>query len=47
MSWKSLIKRNFKPLLKKAGLPKKVRFYDLRHTFAALMLEQDENPKVV
>jgi integrase len=47
MSWKSLIKRNFKPLLKKADLPKQVRFYDLRHTFATLMLEQGENPKVV
>jgi integrase len=38
---------NFKPLLKKVGLPKKVRFYDLRHTFATLMFEQGENPKVV
>jgi integrase len=47
MSWKSLIKRNFKPLLKKAGMPKEVRFYDLRHTFATFMLEQGENPKVV
>ena len=47
MSWKSLIKRSFKPLLKKAGMPKEVRFYDLRHTFATLMLEQGENPKDV
>ena len=47
MSWKSLIKRNFKPLLQKAGMPKEVRFYDLRHTFATLMLEQGENPKAV
>jgi integrase len=47
MSRKSLIKRNFKPLLKKAGMPKEVRFYDLRHTFATLMLEQGDNPKVV
>ncbi len=28
-------------------LPETTRFYDLRHTFATLMLEQGENPKVV
>ena len=46
MSWRNLILRNFKPLLKKVGLPD-IRFYDLRHTFATLLLEQGENPKVV
>jgi integrase len=39
--------RNFKPLLEEAGLPRRVRFYDLRHTFATWMLEQGENPKIV
>ena len=34
-------------LRKAAGLPETTRFYDLRHTFATLMLEQGENPKVV
>ena len=47
MQWSNLIKRNFKPLLEKAGLPQTVRFYDLRHTFATWMLEQGENPKIV
>ena len=47
MQWSNLTKRNFKPLLKEAGLPQMVRFYDLRHTFATWMLEQGENPKIV
>ena len=38
--------RSFKPLLKKAGLPQ-VRFHDLRHTCATLLLSKDVNPKVV
>jgi integrase len=36
----------FKPLLKKAGLPD-VRFHDLRHGHATLMLSLGEHPKVV
>jgi integrase len=39
--------RNFKPLLKKAGLPHTVRFHDLRHTCATLLLSKNVNPKVV
>jgi integrase len=38
-------KRSFKPLLVKAGL-RPVRFHDLRHTCATLMLSQGVNPKV-
>jgi integrase len=45
--WDNLIARNYKPLRKAARLPDTTRFYDLRHTFATLMLEQGENPKVV
>ena len=33
----SNLRREFKPLLKKAGLPQ-IRFHDLRHTAASLML---------
>ena len=44
MNWSNLILRNFKPLLKKVGLPD-IRFYDLRHTFVTLLLEQGENPR--
>lgn len=36
----------FKDLLKKAGLPD-IRFHDLRHTAATLMLQQGVHPKVV
>ncbi len=36
----------FKPLLKRAGLPD-MRFHDLRHTAAMLMLGSGEHPKVV
>jgi integrase len=39
--------RNFKPLLKRAGLPHTVRFHDLRHTCATLLLSKNVNPKVV
>ena len=33
-------------MLKRAGLPK-IRFHDLRHTCATLLLSQNVNPKVV
>jgi len=36
----------FKPLLKKAGLPA-IRFHDLRHTSATLLLSAGVHPKVV
>ena len=36
----------FKPLLKRAGLPQ-VRFHDLRHTCATLLLSRNVNPKIV
>lgn len=47
MDWDNITARNYKPLRAEAGLPETTRFYDLRHTFATLMLEQGENPKVV
>jgi integrase len=37
--------RSFKPLLAKAGL-KSIRFHDLRHTCATLMLSQGVNLKI-
>src|SRR3712207_2744276 len=36
----------FKPLLERAGLPK-IRFHDLRHTCATLLLSKNVNPKIV
>ena len=45
MSRHNLVARSFKPLLKRAGLPE-IRFHDLRHTCATLMLVVGANPKV-
>lgn len=39
--------RQFKNLLQKAGLPETVRFHDLRHTSATLLLSAGVHPKVV
>lgn len=38
--------RMFKPLLRRAGLPA-IRFHDLRHTAATIMLLQGINPRLV
>ena len=38
--------RSFKPLLKRAGLPE-IRFHDLRHTCATLLLGKGVHPKFV
>ena len=42
----NLVKRSFKPLLQKAGLPE-IRFHDLRHTCATLLLGSGVHPKLV
>jgi integrase len=42
----NLVNRHFEPALKRAGLPK-IRFHDLRHTFASLLIEQGENIKYI
>lgn len=39
MDWYNTTARNYKPCALPAGLPETTRFYDLRHTFATLMLE--------
>jgi integrase len=41
-----LRRRYFRPLIQRAGLPP-IRFHDLRHTAATLMLRQGTHPKVV
>jgi integrase len=43
----NLIFRSFKPLLKKAGLPHSVRFHDLRHTAATLLISKGLDAKIV
>ena len=42
----NLRQRSLAPLLKKAGLPH-IRFHDLRHTCATLLLSRNVNPKIV
>jgi integrase len=41
------LNRAFKALLKRAELPEKTRFHDLRHTCATLLLKQGVNSKLV
>ncbi len=42
----NLRRRSFAPLLEKAGLPQ-IRFHDLRHTCATLLLSRNVHPKYV
>jgi integrase len=41
-----MVRRLFDPALRKAGLPR-MRFHDLRHTFASLLIAQGEHPKLI
>ena len=41
-----VLRHCFRPLLKHAGLPE-IRFHDLRHTAATLLLGQGVHPKIV
>ncbi len=42
----NMMHRHFQPALKAAGIPK-LRFHDLRHTYASLLIEQGENLKYI
>ena len=42
----NLLRRSFQPLLERAGLPH-IRFHDLRHSAASMMLAANVNPKIV
>jgi integrase len=46
MSGTNLLGRHFKPLLKRAELPA-IRFHDLRHTCATVLLKMGQHPKYV
>jgi integrase len=46
ISRSDLITRSFKPLLRTAGLPN-IRFHDLRHTCATLLLSKGVHAKLV
>jgi integrase len=39
--------RHFKTVLKKAGLPETIRFHDLRHSCATLLIAQGVHPRVI
>ena len=41
------LNRSFKRHLERAGLPRRFRFHDLRHTCATLLFKQGVNPKFV
>ena len=46
LGFRNLATASFKPLLTKAGLPD-IRFHDLRHTCATLLLSRGHHPKLV
>ena len=41
-----MINRHFRPLLRRAGLPH-IRWHDLRHTYATLLLSRGTHPTYV
>ena len=46
MNCSNMVQRHFLPALKAAELPR-IRFHDLRHTYASLLIEQGENIKYI
>jgi integrase len=43
---RNMVQRDFLPALKKAKIPR-IRFHDLRHCYASLLIDQGENPKYI
>ena len=42
----TLYKRGFLSAIRKSGVPR-IRFHDLRHTYASLLIDQGEHPKYI
>lgn len=40
-------RRHFRPAVARAGLPEGFRFHDLRHTYAAMLIEQNAHPRAI
>lgn len=47
MRHRNFMRRHFRPAVVAAGLPERLRFHDLRHTHAALLIAQGAHPKQV
>jgi integrase len=43
---RNMVRRYFEPALRKAGLPR-IRFHDLRHSFASLLIAEGAHPKLI
>jgi integrase len=46
INYSNMVQRHFLPALKTASLPR-IRFHDLRHTYASLLIDQGENIKYI
>jgi integrase len=46
INYSNMVNQHFLPALRAAGLPK-IRFHDLRHTYASLLLSHGENVKYI
>ena len=44
---RNIVQRVYQPTLKKAGITRPLRFHDLRHTYASLLIAQGESPKYI
>ena len=42
----NLVKRDFEPTMRRAGI-REIRFHDLRHTYASLLIDRGEHPKYI
>ena len=46
MNYSNMVQRYYRKALKDVGIPQ-IRFHDLRHTYAGMLLAQGENVKYI